>query len=134
MFTDGDTNVSIGRREFLQSVGGGLVVLTLVPVGCGSGGDQNQQACNGLKTESEVTLRHQHSLCIPTLDLSSPPAAGHTYSTSSVESSGGAYGGGAHFHDVTLSAADLSTIAGGGTVTLNSGEAEGHFHGFIIHM
>ena len=54
---------------------------------------------------------HTHTLCVLTTDLTSPPAAGVNYTTS-LDSG--------HTHHVPLTAANLTTINGGQSVTVTS--------------
>lgn len=122
------------RRQLLAR---GTTLLALVPVvgpllGCSSsGGDDGAGgACSGgIDTVSTVDAAHTHTLCIQTSDLTSPPAAGMTY-TSSVE--------GGHSHRVTLTQAQLTSIGGGQTVTVTSSNdvdtinGEAHTHQFAV--
>jgi hypothetical protein len=139
MSTDHGTNGQMGRREFLQSIGGGLVFLSLTPIGCSnSDGEGQDMICDGLRIVSEESVLHTHTLCVPPADLSSPPASGRTYQSSDFQESGGSgyndSGGDPHRHAVSLSAQELTRIASGETVTVNSMEAEGHIHAFSIRM
>lgn len=134
MSKDVQAHGEVGRREFLNTVGGGLVLLTLTPLGC-SNDDNEDQTCEGLTVGSRITDRHTHSICVSAQDLSSPPAAGRNYTSSNFEASDASgYGGAAHLHTVVLSAADLTRVAGGATVLITSAESESHTHDFSIHM
>lgn len=126
------------RREFLHGAGTALLMVPVVGAGCGStmspqsdGGLTPQDGgagCQGVfSTGSYVPGGiygggHLHTLCVPSTDLTSPPAAGATYTTSTNEG---------HTHTVTLSQAQLQTIDGGGTVTVDSSDI-GHLHTFNI--
>jgi hypothetical protein len=58
-----------------------------------------------------VTNNHTHTLCVPTTDLTSPPAGGKTYTTSVALN---------HSHTVVLTQAQLQTIDSGGSVTVTT--------------
>ena len=102
------------RRELLSK---STVLLILVPVAaaataCGSSGTSTpSNGCNGIFETSTVTANHTHTLCVATTDLTAPPAAGTTYTTS--------FDGG-HSHTVTLTQAQLQSINGGGSVTVTT--------------
>jgi hypothetical protein len=61
---------------------------------------------------------------VPQEDLNNPPAGGRTYTTSVV----------GHAHQVTLSAADLTGIAGGGTVMVTTTLNDGHTHQYSLRI
>jgi hypothetical protein len=114
------------RRELLTR---GTTVLLLIPViGCSSSSD-GAGSCAGIESTSTNNASHTHTLCVPTSDLTGPPAAGKTYTTSNV---------GNHTHMVTLSAANLTALIGGQTVTVTSTSDpdpinnEVHSHDFMI--
>jgi len=67
--------------------------------------------CAGSDPLSTVNAGHTHSVCVPTADMTSPPAAGATYTSSN---------DGNHTHAITLTAAQLSAIAAGQSVTVTS--------------
>ena len=98
----------------------GTTLLALVPVipavlqACSSGGGDDgagSQACDGNFLASSVDDMHNHNVCIATADLTNPPAAGVTYTSSN---------DGAHTHEITLTAAQLSSIQAGSEVTVVS--------------
>lgn len=107
------------RRDFLTSA---TVTLWMIPLGCsmstGGGG-----SCDGTESTSSLTGNHTHTLCVPASDLSSPPANGNTYMTSS--SSG-------HTHAVLLSMQQLQMIEMGQTVMVTTSLVQGHTHNFNI--
>jgi hypothetical protein len=110
---------TLSRRDFLT---GSTVVLLLVPVACSSSGavanaSEDASACDGVFEISTVTNDHTHSLCVPSSDLASPPAAGTTYTTSLNDG---------HTHTVTLTQTQLQTIASGGTVTVTTSSPAAH--------
>jgi len=114
------------RRELLTR---GTTLLLLVPiVGCSSSSSDGA-SCDGVDSTSTVDTAHTHMLCVPTADLTNPPAAGVIYTTSSE---------GMHTHKVTLSQADLTAINGGQTVNVTSSSDNDpianviHSHGFAI--
>jgi hypothetical protein len=113
------------RRQFLK---GTMTTLVLIPiVGCGSDGGSpsgtgNPGTCEGVSSTGTNTGGHIHTLCVPTSDLTSPPASGRTYTTSS--NSG-------HTHSVTLSQVQLQNVESGGSVTVDS-TGGGHTHAFTI--
>jgi hypothetical protein len=87
--------------------------------GCGGYGSSaspsvDAAACNGVGGESTTEDQHAHSICVPTADLSSPPANGATY-TSSNDSN--------HTHTLVLTSAQLTSIQSGQPVTVTSASA-----------
>src|SRR5580693_6319512 len=102
----------LSRRELLNQ---STVLLLLVPVAglaaCSSNNTDAAASCNGVFETSTVTNNHTHTLCVPTTDLTNPPAAGTTYTTSFNDG---------HDHTVTLTQAQLQTIEGGGSVTVTT--------------
>jgi hypothetical protein len=66
---------------------------------------------------STVTNNHTHTLCVPTTDLTTPPAAGATYTTSSDAG---------HNHTVALTQQQLQSINSGGSVTVTSSQPYAH--------
>jgi hypothetical protein len=67
--------------------------------------------CAGTAPLSTVNAGHTHSVCVPTADMTSPPATGKTYVSSN---------DGNHTHSITLTSAQLSSIASGQSVTVTS--------------
>lgn len=117
------------RRELLSS---SSVLLLLIPVGASiacsssdSGTPNNAtpdsggtpSGCDGISSTSTVTNSHTHTVCVASKDLSSPPAAGATYTTS-IDLG--------HSHTIQLTAAQLTTINGGGSVTVTSSAPAAH--------
>ncbi len=111
---------SITRRELLAK----STVLLLVPVAVAacssssspaSGGSSEDagggNGCNGIFETSTVAGNHTHTLCVPTTDLTAPPAAGVTYTTSFDDG---------HDHTVVLTQAQLQSIEGGTAVTVTT--------------
>ncbi len=82
-----------------------------------------------MSTTSSISQSHAHTLCVPTTDLTSPPAAGMTYTTSTTSE---------HAHTVTLTAAQLRDIEAGLIVTVESSSVvdpengAAHTHTFAI--
>jgi len=103
----------------------GTTLLMLVPVipavlqACSSSSSDSSSApsdapgnaCAGTDPLSTVNAGHTHSLCVPTSDMTSPPAAGATYTSSN---------DGNHTHKITLTAEQLASIASGQSVTVTS--------------
>ncbi len=127
------------RRSFLQAVvilGGAGVAAQLV--GCGgedpgtdsgtggtdSGTGGTDSGTGGTDTgggggcapEASIGTNHGHTLVVPAADVTA--AADRTYSIR---------GASAHDHMVTITAADFATLAGGGTLSLES-TSSGHTH------
>src|SRR5579862_4835571 len=98
------------RRQLLTR---GTTVLLLVPVlGCSSSpASVDAGGCNGIDSTSTVDAEHTHTVCVPTTDLTNPPSAGATYTTSN---------NGNHTHTVTLTQANLAAINSGQTITVTS--------------
>lgn len=130
------------RREFLSRA---TVTLLLVPVtaACSSssgsgagpapdGGEDDGGTCMGLDPTSSVDLGHTHTVCVPSTDLASPPAAGATYTTSPPEANGVVIAGA--LHTITLTAAQLSMIEAGQSLTVTTTTNGGHDHQFVLTM
>ena len=106
------------RRQLLVR---GTTLLALVPVvpavlqACSTSPsrspDDPGNSCAGTDPLSTVNEGHTHSVCVPTSDMNSPPSAGATYTSSN---------DGNHTHTITLTAAQLSSIASGHSVTVTS--------------
>jgi hypothetical protein len=116
------------RRQLLAR---GTTLLLLTPVlspmiaACSSddsSGDDTGGTCDGFESTSTNNDNHTHTACVLTSDLDSPPAAGVTYTSSSV----------GHTHKITLSSAQLTTIGGGGSVTVTSSSDDGHTHNWTL--
>lgn len=117
------------RREVLSATTM-LLLVPLAPLACsssssssssgsGSSSGGGNNGCDGIFETSTVTDNHTHTLCVPTTDLTSPPAAGKTYTTSVTLM---------HSHTVTLTQAQLQSIEGGTAVTvMTSGPAAHNF-------
>ncbi len=109
------------RREF---VFGATVALVLVPVAaCSSNSSDGSTAdCSGLSSTSSVAEGHTHTVCVPETDLTSPPSGGATYTTSGPEPT----------HTISPTAAQLTAINGGQSVTLTTSTNGGHDHQFVL--
>ena len=90
----------------------------------GTGG-ASAAACTDPLPESQVTdsSGHTHTVTIPASALNSTTAM--TFNTSSAGTS-------PHMHSVTLEAAQLTTLKGGGTVTVTSTVADLHAHMYMV--
>jgi hypothetical protein len=123
----------VTRREF-------TITLVLTPIAawfgsnCGGsdgygGGDGTTSntsptlPCDGLGARSSLTEGHVHDLCVPAADLSSPPAGGKTYDTSSEDG---------HMHRVTLDAAQLAAVNRGEVVRVTTSTEDGHAHAYSL--
>ena len=122
----------LNRREFLTTAAGGFVTLLLTPILSACGSDTSPTStttnptnptCDGAGETSSITLGHSHTLCVPLSDLDDPPAAGATYSTGVTE---------AHQHQVTLTRAQLMSVAQGQTVNVMTSTVESHTHEFAV--
>jgi hypothetical protein len=114
----------VTRREFLS---GATITLLMIPVAgavsrCGSSNNPSG-GCDGAGATSTVAGGHTHTICVALADLSNPPAAGKSY-TSSLS--------GAHSHTVTLTQAQLQSIASGQPVTVTTSTDSGHAHDFAL--
>jgi hypothetical protein len=116
---------TISRRELLQTT-----VALLLPSACtGTSYDSSSvttssaAACPGVAAESSQVEGHTHGLCVPTIDLDSPPEGGATYTTTESES---------HTHLVKLDPNALNAINGGQSVTAVTSITNGHEHTFLI--
>ena len=107
--------IMLTRRQLLVR---GTTLLVLVPVvpavlqACSSSpSDGPGNSCAGTASLSTVNEGHTHSVCVPTSDMASPPAAGAIYISSN---------DGSHTHTITLTAEQLSSIASGQSVAVTS--------------
>jgi hypothetical protein len=97
--------------------------------GSGSAQSVDAAACNGVGGDSTSVDSHTHSICIPTADLTSPPANGATYTSSNSSM---------HTHTLVLTSAQLASIQGGQAITVQSGLAvdplnnDNHTHGWTL--
>ena len=118
----------ITRRELLSK---STVLLLLVPVAACSSTPASSvvetpddpSSCAGVFEISTVDNNHNHSLCVPTTDLTSPPANGMIYTTSTDEG---------HEHTVTLTQTQLQTINSGMAVTVTTNPPVAFPHQFTI--
>lgn len=108
------------RREVLSATTM-LLLVPLAPLACSSSssssGASGGNGCDGIFETSTVTNNHTHTLCVPTTDLTKPPAAGVVYTTSVSED---------HSHTVSLTQAQLQSIEGGTAVTVTTSSPAPH--------
>jgi hypothetical protein len=123
------------RRELL---GRATTTLLLIPIvsACSSNSSPSVDAapaCSGVETTSTTVEAHTHSLCVLTTDLTNPPAAGVTYTTTAATTSYGS-----HSHMVMLTQAQLTMIEAATEVTVTSSSVlnpmtnQPHTHDFMI--
>ena len=113
----------LDRREFVSRATIALLLVPMAACSSTSGASSNSTGgCSGLDTTSSVALGHTHTVCVLESDLTTPPSAGVTYTTSGPDPT----------HTVTLTAAQLSSINGGMAVTVTTSTAGGHDHQFVI--
>jgi hypothetical protein len=107
---------AITRRELLSK---STALLLLVPVAAcsGSSAPPAGSQCTGPFETSTVTNGHTHTLCVPLSDLTNPPAAGVTYTTSTDVN---------HNHTVALTQQQLQTINAGTAVTVTTSSPLAH--------
>jgi len=115
----------MNRREAILRVGGILLVIPAARLLMACGGDSGSSS---LHFTSSNDLNHTHTVDLSSADVSSPPAAGKTETTSFDDS---------HTHTVTLTETDFQTISSGGSVTKTTSEDETpgfvHTHTFLFH-
>ncbi len=117
------------RRHFLTTastsiLGAGLLVNAVAcsddgetNTGSGSGGGGTPSGCS----DEAITANHGHSLAVPQADVDA--AAEKTYSIQ---------GDSPHDHEITLTAADFTLLAGGGSVTIVSTSDGTHTHDVTV--
>lgn len=106
------------RRELLI----GAASLALVPA-CGTSTPSGMtDAASGPTCTSQIANNHGHVLSVPGADLAA--TRDHTYNIQ---------GAADHTHSVTLTTAELMTLAAGGTVTATSTLGGGHTHDCQVH-
>lgn len=97
-------------------------IVAPIAAGCGSSAGSSPNpidaakpvdaaVCNGVTSTSTADDAHVHTVCVPTADLTSPPASGATYVSSNDF---------AHTHKITLTSAQLASIQAGQSVTVES--------------
>ena len=98
------------RRTFVIEAGKAfpVVIGALYVIGCGSSPTSPSSTAD-VSSTSTVVNGHTHTVGVPASDQNHPATTTYSSSTDS-----------AHFHMVTLSASQLSTIASGGSVTVTS--------------
>lgn len=108
--------MTLTRKTFCTSLAGATVTLWLQ--GCGGGSDYGSDGGGGGNPAgstcgaagNDISANHGHALSIPKADLDAP--ANRTYAlTPSTEG---------HVHSVTFTPAQLTTMKGGGSVTVTS--------------
>jgi hypothetical protein len=113
------------RRELLSATTT-LLLVPFIPLACSSSssgnggsspGTDSGNGCDGIFETSTVTNNHTHTLCVPTTDLTNPPAAGKVYTTSVSEN---------HTHTVNLTQAQLQSIESGTAVTVTTSAPAAH--------
>ncbi len=124
----------MNRRHFIIEAGKAFPIVAgaVYLVGCDSANDNGDNTNNDKNTgnqsltltvQSTTNAGHSHSAQIPLSDLNL--TTNKTYNTSN--SSG-------HFHIVTLSASELTTLKNGGSVTKSSTNNSGHAHQFTFQV
>ncbi len=102
------------RRNMLASLVGLLPMILLGMIAC-SGSSSTTTPPNDTHTfNSTITNYHSHTVTLNKTDVESPPMAGVAGDTSS--SSG-------HTHSYALTQAELTTLMGGGSVTITTGDS-----------
>ncbi len=91
--------------------------------GTGGGGGNTAGACTNPLPETQSASDHTHTVTIPASTVNATTV--QMFDTSVA-------GAAPHMHVVTLQAADLTTLKGGGTVTVTSSTADLHAHTFTI--
>jgi hypothetical protein len=125
------------RRFFLSQATTTLLLIPIVGVAvhCGSSSTGSTPAPAGTAPPAGATDittvstsatdpigPHTHSVTVLSMDLSSPPAAGVIYTSTTVNT---------HAHTIMLSSAMLTSIEAGTPVTVTS-SSTGHTHDFMI--
>jgi hypothetical protein len=116
--------VPMRRRETFALLSGfALIAVTA----CGGGDDDSapndSTKCDGAGATTTNVSGHTHFVCVALADLNSPPADGKTYVTTN--NSG-------HTHSITLTAAQLTSIAGGESVSVTTTNDAGHTHAVTL--
>ena len=115
-----------GRREFIQVLVLGGAALGVAACGGGDDGGtdpvQNTGNCtaNGGKAGA-ITGNHGHSITIPAAHFSA--GTDQLYDIT---------GAATHPHTITLTAAQLASLAAGNTVSVTSSNDEAHTHGVTL--
>jgi hypothetical protein len=118
------------RRQFLINSGKVLLVL---PAGWAlancSSNNSNVPPTNVTTATrtftSSVTAGHTHDFTLSGTEIDTPPGGGIMRDTSTTLN---------HFHMVTLTAAQLSQIAAGQVVTMDTSLVDGHLHTFTFSL
>jgi hypothetical protein len=97
---------------------------TAPPVDSGGGPATSGDITTLSTVASDPTGPHQHSMTIVAGDINSPPAAGVTETSTTMNN---------HSHTVTLTSAQLAAVHAGQAVTVTS-SSTGHTHDFTVKM
>jgi hypothetical protein len=107
------------RREVFA----GFVLLAVTPwaLSCSSGDDDTAgtRSCTGVGATTTNDGGHTHFVCVAEADLAMPPAEGRTIATTLDAG---------HTHKITLTADQLTAIAGGMSVTVATTTDDAHLH------
>src|SRR5437763_2103893 len=119
--TFGNNGGTTGRGGRGGTTGAGGTSGTTGTGGAGGGGGNGTAACADPLPEMQSQSDHVHTVTIPASTLNATTA--QTFNTSVAL---------AHMHMVALDPSQLSTLKGGGTVTVTSTVASAHTHMYTI--
>jgi hypothetical protein len=124
---DGGTAGTTGSGGRGGTTGGGGTTGSAGTTGTGGGGGTTAASCTDPLPETQVadTTGHTHTVTIHASALDATTAQ-------MVDTSVVGTGATAHMHSVTLEPAQLTTLKGGGTVTVMSSIVMSHGHMFMI--
>ncbi len=112
----------LSRRQFVSEATVALLLVPIVACSANSAMSSGASGCTGLSPTSSVALGHTHTVCVLQADLTNPPSGGVTYTTSGPDPT----------HTIALTAAQLSAINGGQSVTVTTSTSAGHTHQFVL--
>lgn len=116
------------RKEFIKKAGALFISIPVITtLSCSSddsdpapSGGNNQGNCtNG--TNSAISSNHGHSLTVSTADVQSGVERTYTIQGTS-----------GHNHDVTITAANFTTLSSGQTIQVTSTSGNGHTHAVTV--
>jgi hypothetical protein len=128
MTAQGADTMTMNRKQFIERLGAGGVLLVLQACGGGGGGSGPgfvSAKCSA--TGAAVSSNHGHSLLIEAADLDLTTSKSYN-----IQGTAG------HNHTVTLSAGNFATLKAGGTVTIDSSTTNApapfglHFHTLTV--
>jgi len=111
------------RKQFLKLLGMGSMAAIAGSLISACKSSSTTPSDSGSKTfTSNLVGGHNHTITIKKTEVETPPSGGISQDTSL----------NGHSHTFAMTAADLTSVKGGASVAIDTGETNGHFHTFTI--